>query len=317
MTDFYSATGAPSTGSSGSSAVVRSEYTAIAAAFAKLAGYTGNGGLPLFVNAGGTAYEAANVATAQSRLGIIFSNELNGLANLNAVGIVARTGNGAYTNRTLTGTANQVTVTNGNGGAGNPTLSFPSPMNTPGDVGVGGNQNVTGTLAVAGNSSLNNLNATQVGVTSLSATGNVSAGNVNVVGALRGTSAMLSPLNNSLAADVNLNNTSLYFDGPSVAQGNNGTWFASGTVTMVNVNPNAVMSLAAKLWDGATVIDATQTTCYSGAQPVASISLSGLITSPSGNIRISVKDGLNTTSKITNNFIGFGKDSTITAIRIG
>src|SRR2546426_953355 len=40
----------------------------------------------------------------------------------------------------------------------------------------------------------------------------------------------LTPITNSLGADVALNNTANYFDGPSVAQGTSGTWFASGTV---------------------------------------------------------------------------------------
>lgn len=66
------------------------------------------------------------------------------MSNLNAVGIIARTGNGAYSARTLTGTANQITVTNGNGNAGNMTLSFPNTMNAPGNMGVVGAISVGG-----------------------------------------------------------------------------------------------------------------------------------------------------------------------------
>src|SRR5438067_1919711 len=43
-----------------------------------------------------------------------------------------------------------------------------------------------------------------------------------------------TPLANSLAADVALNNTILYFDGPSVMQGSLGTWFASGTILVTD-----------------------------------------------------------------------------------
>ena len=43
-------------------------------------------------------------------------------------GLMTRTGAGAYTNRTITGTTNQITVTNGDGVSGNPTLSIPNDL---------------------------------------------------------------------------------------------------------------------------------------------------------------------------------------------
>src|SRR5258706_425079 len=122
--DFYTPSGSPATGSSGASAVVRSEFDALRAAFDKMPVLTGNGGLPPFVTAGGAALEAATIATAQTRLGIVVSNELNGLANLNAVGLIARTGNSTYASRTLTAPAAGIAVANGNGVSGNPTLSL-------------------------------------------------------------------------------------------------------------------------------------------------------------------------------------------------
>lgn len=45
-------------------------------------------------------------------------------------GLMTRTGAGAYTNRTITGTTNQITVTNGDGVSGNPTLSLPQNIHT-------------------------------------------------------------------------------------------------------------------------------------------------------------------------------------------
>lgn len=53
------------------------------------------------------------------------SSELTGLAALAANGIVVRTSAGGYTPRTLTGSA-YITITNGDGVAGNPTFSMPT-----------------------------------------------------------------------------------------------------------------------------------------------------------------------------------------------
>lgn len=64
--------------------------------------------------------DATNVAAA----GAIMDGDITGN------GLVTRTGAGAYTNRTITGTANQVTVTNGDGVSGNPTLSLPQNIDT-------------------------------------------------------------------------------------------------------------------------------------------------------------------------------------------
>ena len=122
----------------------------------------------------------------------------------------------------------------------------------------------------------------------------------------------ITTLSNSLSGDVALNNTANYFDGPSIAQGTVGTWFVSGTVTVQDTGATAGMQ--AKLWDGTTIIASSSST-----SPTAfgtTISLSGYISSPAGNIRISVKDSTALTGFIRFNNSGNAKDSTITAVRI-
>lgn len=50
---------------------------------------------------------------------------LAAIAALSATGLIARTGSGTVAARTIAGTSNQITVTNGDGVSGNPTLSLP------------------------------------------------------------------------------------------------------------------------------------------------------------------------------------------------
>lgn len=123
-----------------------------------------------------------------------------------------------------------------------------------------------------------------------------------------------TPITNSLSGDVALNNTANFFDGPSVAQGTAGTWFVSGTISVNDTAGGAVFH--AKLWDGTTVISAGVTNT-STANQIGSIALSGIITSPAGNLRISAKDSTSTSGNIKFNITGTSKDSTITAVRIG
>ena len=55
---------------------------------------------------------------------------LTALAAHNTNGILTQTAADTFTGRTITGTANQITVTNGDGVAGNPTLSLPQDIHT-------------------------------------------------------------------------------------------------------------------------------------------------------------------------------------------
>lgn len=119
-----------------------------------------------------------------------------------------------------------------------------------------------------------------------------------------------SQITNSLGGDVALNNTGNYFDGPSVAQGSTGTWFASGTVVVQDGGGSA--NIVCKLWDGTTVVASGQAT-LSSPQPIA---LSGFLSAPAGNIRISCKDATAVTGLIVFNGSGNSKDSTLTAFRV-
>lgn len=123
-----------------------------------------------------------------------------------------------------------------------------------------------------------------------------------------------STFTNSLSGNVALNNTATVFTGPTVAQGTSGTWFASGTVTVWDTT--GASEFYVTLNDGTTTIASAVTQSRTASAPV-SVSLSGVITSPAGNLRISVRDITNATGAILFNQSGSSKDSTITATRIG
>lgn len=125
--------------------------------------------------------------------------------------------------------------------------------------------------------------------------------------------ANLTSISAALGADVLLNNTANYFDGPSVAQGATGTWFVSGTVTVTDTTA-ATNTIDAKLWDGTTVISSSRVTLFGNG--TVTIALSGVIASPAGNLRISARDTGTTAGRIVFNATGNSKDSAIAAVRI-
>jgi len=175
---------------------------------------------------------------------------------------------------------------------------------TLGAVGLTGNETVAGNKTLTG----------ALAGTTAAFSGAVSGTTGTFSGAVSGNAAMLSPITNSLGADVLLDNTANYFDGPSVAQGLVGTWFVSGTVNVIDTA--GLAAFVAKLWDGATVIASAALT-INAANIIGAISLSGYISAPAGNLRISVKDGTSTSGRMESNGSGNEKDCTITAIRIG
>lgn len=117
-----------------------------------------------------------------------------------------------------------------------------------------------------------------------------------------------------LGSDVTLDDTSVYKDGPSVAQGTVGRWRAYGTVGLQDSSGSASRMIV-KLWDGTTVIASGQTSIATTAVGT-NMSLSGYIASPAGNLRLSVKDATTTSGAIAYNASGNSKDSFITVERL-
>ena len=163
-----------------------------------------------------------------------------------------------------------------------------------------GAHNVIGTTSITGSLFLGNL---ATGFLTTNGTGVVTA--TTIV-------ALATATSTALSADVNLTSTTIYFDGPSVAQATTGTWFASGSVILTDTSAAQIF---VKLWDGSTVMASIDNTIATGF--FVGLTLSGFITNPVGNIRLSCRDINSTTGKIVFNQTGNSKDANITAIRIG
>lgn len=78
-----------------------------------------------------------------------YDADLSAVAALSTTGLIARTGAGAVAARTVTGTANEITVTNGDGVSGNPTLSLPAALTFTGKTITGGTFATSGFTGVA------------------------------------------------------------------------------------------------------------------------------------------------------------------------
>ncbi len=172
----------------------------------------------------------------------------------------------------------------------------------PRDLFLSRNAVIGGTLGVTGVATL----TAQPILSSLTASRGV------LTDASKGLVSAAAAVTNPLSGDVGLNNTGLFFTGPTCAQGATGTWFASGTVSLLDTA--AAATFVVKLWDGTTVI-ASGVVRTQAANTPASILLSGTITNPAGNIRISVQDSSLTTGKIKFNASGESVDSTLTVIQ--
>jgi hypothetical protein len=130
-----------------------------------------------------------------------------------------------------------------------------------------------------------------------------------------GNTPVINPsISASLGADVALNNTGVYFDGPSITMGQ-GTFLVTASITITD--SAGVAGIFAKLWDGTSIID-SGTSTVPAAGRTTMITLCGVYNSLAGAVvKISARDVSSTSGTLLFNNTGNSKDCTITAVRIG
>lgn len=106
------------------------------------------------VDEGGTG--ATTASGARTNLGLAIGSDvqawsavLDALSALSSTGFVAQTGASSFSDRTLTGTSNQIAIADGDGVSGNPTYTISSSLVLPGTITLGGNLTVAGYSVVS------------------------------------------------------------------------------------------------------------------------------------------------------------------------
>lgn len=262
--------------------------------------------------AGSAVPTDCTASTMRANMGVVIGTnveawdaDLDCIAALSSTGVISRTGSGTCSAGALAlsglATGTQDTVVGYWGSTAATAIAINNCSNA---LTYSTSTHTFGCNSTAGTGTVTSITA-GFGI-SMSSSPITSSGTINV--ALTGT------FTNIIGADVALNNTSNYFDGPSVNAGTgSGRFLAVGKVTVVDTASAAAIDC--KLWDGTTVADSGRVTNYTANLPT-SLALTGFFLAPAANIKISCRDSGATTGKILFNASGNSKDSSINVLQI-
>jgi hypothetical protein len=211
-----------------------------------------SGTAPIAISAAGviSITSPLPVANGGTNCSVASGTCLDNITGFSANGGLYRIGAGSYAARTITGTANEITVTNGDGVAGNPTLSLPASLTFTGKTVTGGtfaSPTFSGTVAGAAtipNSVLANSSIT-IGGASTSLGGTITA--TTILDSISSTQGTVLYRNAStwVALAVGTDGQFLTTHGAAA----NPTWSSggagTGTVTSVTPGGGLVSSLTA------------------------------------------------------------------------
>lgn len=194
MSDYYSSSGAPATGSPGASATMRAEFSAIAAAFAKMPSLTGNALKSVRVNSAGTALEPFDLPVGGDVTG-------PASATNNAVALFDGTSGKLIKNSAQTLPTGAVVGTTDTQTLTNKTLTTPVLTGTESGTTAGRLGYLSGAMSY-GNGSVQrtvvNTDEAQTLTNKTLTTATLNAGYTEQVFAVTGTTPALSPTNGSI-----------------------------------------------------------------------------------------------------------------------
>lgn len=127
---------------------------------------------------------------------------------------------------------------------------------------------------------------------------------------------VLSGTSTVLGSDSSSITTGTYVDILNFAQGTTGVFLAMVNFVLVSTSGTSIPFY--KLWDGTTVIASGGINMNTlGANARVNVTLSGLITNPAANIKLSVNENNAGATVVKSSSSGSGKDTVLTVVRIG
>ena len=187
--------------------------------------------------------QSGGVYTFSSTVSV--GGDLTSIEGLTGTGILTRTADESWALRTLTGTSAEITVTNGNGVLGNPTISLPTALTFTGKTITGGTYSGVAGITITPTAASTNkgFTVTQTGPTMGSTQGELRFNEINVTSAVKvlpgSPSSTQAPYADHVAAALKV----------TLTEGANAGGFQIAQLVRLN------HTVATDIWDGSAASD--------------------------------------------------------------